>query len=460
MKKSYKINSMSACILIITILLTFFSGCAIYHEKPLSMQPTLPQEVPHLTIDAAQMPLHELASHRFDPRDGLDITEVAMLAVVNNPDLKIARDDAGVSRAQAFAAGLLPDPQVTASVDVPSGNISGSNFTAYNLGLNYDVGALLVRSAVKGAAEALSRKTDLSLLWQEWQVVAQARVLFVRNLEQNRLMVVLRENRDLLEHRYQHAQQALKDGNTTLDAVSVDFVALQDITRQTSELERQKNQNRYDLNALLGLAPDVHLQLVGDETLPDIDTKKVVADLSQLAFRRPDLLALKAGYESQDQRLRQSIIAQFPALNVGIARARDTSNVYTLGLGITMNLPIFNRNRGNIAIEQATRQRLYDEFQVRLNNSCSEIERILADQQLLEQQLANARAGLTSMDRLLVNAEAAFRSGNITELAYINLRAGLLNKRIDAITLEQKIQEQRIGLLTLIGSSIPVAKKP
>jgi outer membrane protein TolC len=36
--------------------------------------------------------------------------EVAMIAVINNPDLKAARDQVGVAEAQAFTAGLLPNP--------------------------------------------------------------------------------------------------------------------------------------------------------------------------------------------------------------------------------------------------------------------------------------------------------------------------------------------------------------
>ena len=34
-----------------------------------------------------------------------------MIAVVNNPDLKAMRGQVGVAEAQAFAAGLLPNPQ-------------------------------------------------------------------------------------------------------------------------------------------------------------------------------------------------------------------------------------------------------------------------------------------------------------------------------------------------------------
>src|SRR5882757_7827077 len=84
------------------------SGCAGY-EAPAFKDDAASPDLMHLTIDARAMPLPALAAHRFDPSDGLDMTEVAMLAVVNNPDLKLARGDAAIAHAQAFSAGLLPD---------------------------------------------------------------------------------------------------------------------------------------------------------------------------------------------------------------------------------------------------------------------------------------------------------------------------------------------------------------
>src|ERR1700682_3319394 len=109
------------------------SGCATYLQKPLSTRPALPERIPDLTIDPRQLPLPELAAHTFDPTDGLDITEVAMLAVVNTPDLKTARAAAGIAHAQAFAAGLLPDPQLSASLDIPDAG-QPATVNAYGFG--------------------------------------------------------------------------------------------------------------------------------------------------------------------------------------------------------------------------------------------------------------------------------------------------------------------------------------
>lgn len=440
---------------LIAALSAVLAGCASYQPKPLDLRPGMPNEVSRLSVDAAQMPLPELASHRFDPRDGLDMDEVAMLAVANNPLLKIARDDLGIARAQAFAAGLLPDPQVSLARDFPTNGAAG-NTSAFNLGLGYDVSALLLRSAKKGAAEAEQRKVDLNLLWQEWQVVSRARLLFVRNLEEKRLMRVLEETRALFAVRYRHAEQALRDGNATLEAASASLTALQDVERQIGDLARQIKRNRLALDLLLGLAPEVDLQLVGGATPPAVDAAAMKALLPLLARRRPDLMALQAGYESEEFRFRQAILAQFPALNIGVTRTRDTSNLYTLGFGISLSLPVFNRNRGNVAVEKATRRRLYDEFQQRLNAAASEVYGILEQQALLEKQLAGVNGALIELGQAASGAEGALRAGNLSELNYVNLRAGLLRKRIERITLEQLILEQRIAIQTLIGSDLPV----
>ena len=69
--------------------------------------------------------------------------------------------------------------------------------------------------------------------------------------------------------------------------------------------------------------------------------------------RRLDLLALKMGYQSQEERLRAAVLAQVPKINIGFAHASDTTHVITTGFAVTIDLPIFDRNQGHIAIETA-----------------------------------------------------------------------------------------------------------
>ncbi len=439
-----------------SLFLLFFvlTSCASYQARPLNTKPTLLSEVPHLVVHAGQMPLPELAAHPFNPDDGLDMTEVAILAVMNNPDLKVTRDERGIAQAELMAAGVLPNPQLTAGMDHPTNGGPGT-MNAFNAGLSYDIGALLTRNASVNAARANSLKLNLTVLWQEWQVVQQARLLFVSSIEQQKMMQELQVYRDLFDTRYQRAQQALQEGDLTIDMVSANLTALQDANTSVNDLGREMSKTHHDLNTLLDLSPDIRLNLVGNVDLPEPDQTKIETSLAQLPNRRPDLLALQAGYKSQEERFRKAVLAQFPALAIGVTRARDTSGIYTSGIGITLSLPIFDRNQGPVAIEKATRKRLYDEYQARLNAAYSEVKSLLSQSNQVNHQYNEVINILPEMEITATRAKAALDAGNLDITTYTDLQATLLKKRLEVIALERTLLEQRIVLQALLGTDLP-----
>lgn len=92
------------------LAVAFLSGCAVYRPLPL---PASPAPVPDFGLLAAQGPQLRHARLRplqIDLSGALRPEQLAVLAVIANPDLKAARARVGVADAQAFAAGLLPDP--------------------------------------------------------------------------------------------------------------------------------------------------------------------------------------------------------------------------------------------------------------------------------------------------------------------------------------------------------------
>jgi outer membrane protein TolC len=432
------------------------ASCTWYHREPLAARDTSTSlaTLERVRIDASTMPLPELTAHRFDPTDGLDIEEVAMLAVANNPDLKLARDDVVIARAQAFTAGLLPDPQLAVSSDYPG--MEGVT-RAFNYGLSIDALAILTRGANKQSADATVAKTDLGLLWQEWQVVAQARQLFIKARFQQETLPLLRQQRDLSQTRYAHMAAALHDGNLTEDTLTAALTAYGDARKLLNDAQRAAEQTRHDLNLLLGLAPDVQLQLVGDPSDAPLDSVTLDDAIAALPKRRPDLLALQAGYEAQEQKYRAAIIAQFPSLTVGFNRARDNTDVYTTGFQINLSLPVFNRNRGNVAIEQSTRQRLRDEYQTRLNQAFADVAHLRADDAILSRQLERTEAALPDAQRAARHASAAYAEHDLTLGAYTDAMLAALTQRVDIATLRESRAEQRVGLQALLGSAIPDA---
>ena len=93
--------------------------------------------------------------HIVDPSRGLDIDSVAILAVLNDPELKAVRVRAGVARAQLFAAGLLPDPQLSLDLVHPTSGIGTVN--GWTVGVTQELGALVRCEAVAGLREPLNQ---------------------------------------------------------------------------------------------------------------------------------------------------------------------------------------------------------------------------------------------------------------------------------------------------------------
>ena len=434
------------------------AGCATYRPLALPAGDALVHDVSRLSVDTATMPDVALSSHRFDPADGLDITEVAMLAVANNPELRLLRADAGVTRAQAFSAGLLPDPQLALTRETAMGSPAGAT-VAFTAGLAVDIAALLAHSSTQAAADAESRKTDLDLLWQEWQTVAKARLLFVKLDALDRSLAVLQAQRDRLRSRLDDARRAIAAALIASDAATPQLAAYEDASRQCNDLERQRNQARHDLNALLGVAPDIALALAGSPDVATLDAAGAHAALTLAPRRRPDLLALQAGFEAQDDRYRGALRAQFPAITVGPTRGRDTSNVNTVGLSLGITLPLFNRNRGNIAIESATRDKLRLDYQQRLDATAIESHRLLDEQAILRRQLAEIDASLPALALAADRAAKALQAGNIDALTLTAVEGALLARRLERIAAQQALQEQAIALQALLGtpSNTPAA---
>jgi outer membrane protein TolC len=405
------------------------SGCATYHPRPLPTAPDLATSQQRLTVDLAKLRVQPLKTIRIDATDGLSPVEVAVLAVLNSPDLAARRRAAKVSDAQVFAAGLLPDPQLTASSDKP---VSGPDTqTAYSFSLGMDLTTLLATTYARRAARQSARQADLDLLWAEWTQAQQARQLAETALADEARAVVLHKVVALAEDRYVRSDRALQRRDVTLQTNAADLAVKVDAETQLLTAEHDAQKARRDLNALLGLRADVMLPLVPAPPSAGYDAAAVRQALASLPDRRPDLLALKAGYAAQDANVRKAILAQFPLNNIAAAYAKDPAGTTTKGLALTLALPIFNGGRGEVRVQNATREQLRAEYQARLDQTDAEVrgaERERAGARLAVAQLS---ADVPKLERLAQPALAAYDRGDLDSGTYLTLSQNVLSKRAD-----------------------------
>lgn len=407
-------------------------GCAIYSPHP------LPKAADFTVLKGAEA-THPLA-----------MIEVAQLAVLRSPELKIERQKKNVAEAQAFQAGLLPNPQASVGIDHPTDNGPGL-FNGYSYGLSFDLLGLITHPADSAIAEAKQKQAKEDLLWQEWQTAAKARLLFTQVQIANERISFLSKARNALNLDTKAINAANANGDLAPDQAESDMAALADLQAQLGAAQRQKVTALGDLKALLNLAPDtsVELQTLGSPRLPNAAT--INAALKEVVDRRPDLIALRDGYAAQEEAVFKAVLSQFPNLQIGFTGSRDTSDVHTTSFGVTLNLPLFDRGQGRIAIERATRNQLHTEYQNRINQTESSAAKLRTDNAVIAERIKELEPEIVLLKEHAINAAKSTKSGDLPVALEMQFIQSWLTRQSEFLDLREALWTNAIALDTLLA---------
>jgi len=430
------------CVLLVVSITFLLGGCASYLPIPLTHNVNLATSIDQLATGWKASDFHTV--------DSLSLTEVAIFAVNNNAYLNMQRKRLGVVGAQLYSAKLFPDPNLSVSLEHPIAGIPDL-VTAFASGLGYSMIPLINRGARIEREEQALKQVNLELMWLEWQVSQHARSLAVRWVSERDRLLLLCKMRDLYTQRYQRSAKALRRGDLTLDVNGTDLTALLNTFTRINKLQQSHNNTIHALCVLLNLTPDSPFSIAAPEHPTLLTKEQLLGQLAVLPKLRPDLLALQAGYRSQEAKVRAAILSQFPSLNIGISRARDTDGLYTNGFNIGLKLPLFNGNRGTIAIERATRERLRAEYQSRLNQATVAADKLFRLQSIVGNQQRQLDRYLPTLEQFVVRARKAYRRGDIRALTVLNMETTWITKSLEMISLNQMQWENHIALQTLLA---------
>ncbi|NDY41560.1 TolC family protein [Dissulfurirhabdus thermomarina] len=434
----------------ILVALVVVSGCATYRPMPITpetahaglISPDM-QEV-RLRANGFKHPL--LKPVPFDDRDGLSPEEAAILAVIANPTLRAVRDRRGIASAQLLQAGILPNPQLSYDLGIPVGGDTQGRVNSFGLGLGWDITSLISRSARLDAAKAHAAAVDLGIAWQEWQVAEAARLHAYRLVIAGQRLVAAKQAEDFFQRLLKDVKQSVALGvKTQLDLSAVE-TSLQEASSRVLNAQSTVEQERLAFNRALGLPSQRMVPLEKDiawqlEQCPPAKTLFEDAETKRL-----DLLALKLGYESQEARVRAAVRSQFPKINLGLTGGRDTDGIQTIGVGVSIDLPFFDRNQGRIAKERASRQQLFDEYTARLFETRADIDRLVAAIKATRQQLAAIDKSLSTGKALFENLSRAADAGQVDIFSYYKAVSAFYDKQVQRIELEQRMIELGIAL--------------
>lgn len=426
------------------------AGCATYRPMPLDESPPVLSQ-PVLAVlaqDAATIDRPFLTPARIDFSRPLDANVIAALAVLNNPDLLATRARAGVADAQAFAAGLLPDPTFSFGLDpVLSGPDTMLGITS---SLGFDLNALRKRGVTRQQARAEARKVRLDLAWSEWQTSGQARLQAARIVALERQVALDRASRDSAQALLDRTLRAAGRGDIAGDQVQGARVAAFDAAERLRNDERDLGAARFELAKLIGFPPDRTVRIAAQALPPPPPSTETLFAIAQR--RRTDLQALRAGYAAQEAAVHKAVLDQFPTLDLTVNAARDTAGNVTVGPAVSFTLPLWNRNRGGIAVERATRAALKAEYEARLFQTRAEIAAAVGGLAIARRQRDAVLGSLPAARRFAEASRRAADRGDISLATAMTAEQAYRDKELQLAQAERDITEQTIALELLTGA--------
>jgi outer membrane protein TolC len=400
-----------------------------------------------VSADAAKMDRPFLHPQPIDLSQPLTPNALAVIAVLENPDLTAERAQVGVADAQAFAARLLPDPQIQGNFDKL---LSGPDaFNALGGQIALDLNQLRTARVTRQNADASKRQVRLDLAWAEWQTAGQARLQGVRILALAHQLEIARTSAASAGSLFERTARAGARGDVSAADVDTRRQAALDAVDKARTAEHDLRTARGELNKLLGLPPETVLRLTPamEPGVPPSAAELVAQSID----RRLDLQALRAGYDAAEADVHKAILDQFPNLSLTIAGARDTSDNVTLGPAVGFTLPLWNRNRGGIATATATRAQLKAEYDARLFQTRADITAAVAGLDMVRRQKAALISGMPGLQRIAAASSAAAARGDLAPAAAATAEQALRDRALTLSQLDQQIAEQTIALELLSG---------
>lgn len=426
------------------------ASCAQYRPLPLEPAPAMlaPPVASVLEKQANEIDRPWLRPVSLDLAAPLTQDAIATLAVLDNPDLKAQRVRAGIADAQVFAAGLLPDPSISLGA---SKVITGPDpFADLASAVGLDINALRTHGVTREQAIDHARQVRLDLAWAEWQTAEQARIQAVRIAGLQKIVDLAQASRDTAESLLQRTERAAGRGDVSGGRLQSARLAAANAADTLRNAQSGLAAARSELDKLLGLPPGTELQLAA---MPVPAPPPSVDRLFALARNeRTDLKALQAGYGAQEAAVHKAVLDQFPSLNLTINTNRDSAGNFLFGPAVDFTLPLWNRNRGGIAVERATRAGLKAEYEARLFQTRADIGAAVAGLTVARKQLADAQRGLPEIRHYAEAAQDAAKRGDLSRETEESAQQTLRDRQIAIARSEEDIREQTIALELLTGA--------
>ena len=247
-------------------------------------------------------------------------------------------------------------------------------------------------------------------------------------------------------------------GNISLMEISRLESMLFSLRKEKNERENDLLTTRGELNLLLNLPEDTQVQLsLDEEVLQQLDLSQLsFADLKAIITERPDQKIARSTVNASRANLKLQKSMAFPEFSVkgNYDRVGNFINDY-FAIGVSLSVPIFNRNQGNIkaarfSIQQAGVQQEYaaNRADMELFTAYTSLEKATQLYQSTNMDLER------NFEKLITGVNENFTRKNISLLEFIDYYDSYKETCIQLYEIKKNVFLAMENLNTVVGQNV------
>jgi len=371
--------------------------------------------------------------------------DLLAVALADNPRIAVARADVGRALAHEVTAGEAPNPTIGLQSEYALHDVPWLYGIAFQLPLRSPT---LRRLAISQAQIATSRER-WALMGATWSVRSELTAALSDWQSAQRRSTVLDEliadQQQLLKQ--QRARVAAgEDAPATLVAVQD---ALLQAQQEQGEARAEAQRAQSDVAAALGLPPQaldsLHVDWPDWGTPPPVSPDVLQDARARALLSRADLSAAIDGYAEAENGLRQAIARQYPQFTVTPGYYWD-HGIRKFPFDVDLTLPLFNRNRGEIAEARAGRELAGQRMLALQDEIYGEIAGAERAESIARDNESAARQRLQSALEQLRQARLGLKLGAIDQSEELAASIAATHARIDMLQTQARWQAARDAL--------------
>lgn len=285
----------------------------------------------------------------------LTLPQALQRALAANPRLTVAERDVGIATGQRIQAGALPNPELSYEIDnaYGTGPYRGTRSAESTLQLSQLVEFGPKREARISAATA---EVDVAR-WQReaerLEVISETAIAFINVLSDQRRVQILDAQIISLELLVPLLQRRVDAGASSPAEIARAKVAADLVRVERERVKTALAMSRRELAALMGVTNPDFGPVVGN--LSQTGTPPAYPAVIRSLEGHPQLIRWTAVRAQRKAELLAARLRPVPDVRVGVGwrHFRDTGD-NAVRLGLSMDLPVFDRNQGTIISAQET----------------------------------------------------------------------------------------------------------